>query len=205
MASIGPHSENLACHVFVSGGQWSELIDITIATETLPTVEVENFAIRRDQFVNIATGGISNATGAQAEGTPFLDFFDRDGDEIEQLLFLDRQANLNGGHFLLNGVRLPSASFFSVTPDELVNLEYRGGTFGPQTENLSVIAFSNSGQASEQVDFQIVTLQNEFRPEVEFFSAGGRLGTSIQLSTFCLLYTSPSPRDATLSRMPSSA
>lgn len=182
-ASNGPQSENLAFHVFDSGGQWSELIDITIATETLPTVEVENFAIRRDQFVNIATGGISNATGAQAEGTPFLDFFDRDGDEIEQLLFLDRQANLNGGHFLLNGVRLPSASFFSVTPDELVNLEYRGGTFGPQTENLSVIAFSNSGQASEQVGFQIVTLQNEFRPEVEFFSAGGRLGTSIQLST----------------------
>ena len=34
--------------------------------------------------------------------------------------------------------------------------------------------------------------------------AGGqrRLGTHL---TFCLLYTSPSPRDATLSRMPSSA
>ena len=183
------------------------------------------------------------------------------------MLFLDRQANLNGGHFLLNGVRLPSASFFSVTPDQLINLEYRGGTFGPQTENLSVIGFSNNGQSSEQVDFQIFTLQNQFRPEVELASASGRLGQTIQLSglinfsdqdgdaldsfsffdtgdsatggffsengvvlnprefqtfqasqlddityTFgsvggsdCLLYTSPSPRDATLSRMPSSA
>ena len=29
--------------------------------------------------------------------------------------------------------------------------------------------------------------------------------TNVQLTTACLLYTSPSPRDATLSRMPSSA
>ena len=181
-ASNGPQAENIAVHVFDSGGQWSELTDITIETRTLPTVEVNNFSIQRDQFVNIATGGVSNVSGAQAEGTPFLDFFDADGDTIEQLLFLDRQANFNGGHFLLNGVRLPSASFFSVTPEELINLEYRGGLFGPQTENLSVIAFSNGGQASEQVDFQIFTLANQFAPEVELFSTGGRLGTSVQLS-----------------------
>ena len=30
-------------------------------------------------------------------------------------------------------------------------------------------------------------------------------GDSIEISEGCLLYTSPSPRDATLSRMPSSA
>ena len=35
-------------------------------------------------------------------------------------------------------------------------------------------------------------------------SGMGYLGAS-DLSTLCLLYTSPSPRDATLSRMPSSA
>ena len=35
---------------------------------------------------------------------------------------------------------------------------------------------------------------------------GGRLeGYADELSAICLLYTSPSPRDATLSRMPSSA
>ena len=38
-------------------------------------------------------------------------------------------------------------------------------------------------------------------------SKGGTLRSApdIELSTTCLLYTSPSPRDATLSRMPSSA
>ena len=33
----------------------------------------------------------------------------------------------------------------------------------------------------------------------------GNLGVSSEQGTCCLLYTSPSPRDATLSRMPSSA
>ena len=39
-------------------------------------------------------------------------------------------------------------------------------------------------------------------PLVEYFEAGVKVGKSY---TSCLLYTSPSPRDATLSRMPSSA
>ena len=34
---------------------------------------------------------------------------------------------------------------------------------------------------------------------------GGRFDLPIALGILCLLYTSPSPRDATLSRMPSSA
>ena len=185
-ASNGPQAENVAFHVFDSGGQWSEVTDITIATETLPTVTIDDFSIQRGQFINFGTGGISNVSGGGADvedGSPILDFFDADGDTIDQLLFLDRQANLNGGHFLLNGVRLPSASFFSVTPDQLVNLEYRGGTFGTQVENLSVIAFSNFGQSSEQVDFQIVTQPNQFAPEVDFLSSGGRLGSTVQLSS----------------------
>ena len=36
-------------------------------------------------------------------------------------------------------------------------------------------------------------------------SAKGGVGKSTFATNFCLLYTSPSPRDATLSRMPSSA
>ena len=35
--------------------------------------------------------------------------------------------------------------------------------------------------------------------------SGKRVSLSLSLYIFCLLYTSPSPRDATLSRMPSSA
>ena len=36
-------------------------------------------------------------------------------------------------------------------------------------------------------------------------NVGELLGQALAIAKFCLLYTSPSPRDATLSRMPSSA
>ena len=180
-AANGPDTENIAFHVFDSGGQWSALTDVTVNTVTLAEAVVTDFSIQRGQFVNIGTGGVSNVSGAQAEGTPFVTFADPDGDPVDQLLFVDRQLNQNGGHFLLNGVRLPSATFFSVTPAQLFDLEYRGGTFGPQTEDLSVIPFSN-GQAGQQVDFQIFTLPNLFAPEVNFNNASSPLGTSIPIS-----------------------
>ena len=45
----------------------------------------------------------------------------------------------------------------------------------------------------------------DFRPEkVTWFSHGTTVGVNTVIQR-CLLYTSPSPRDATLSRMPSSA
>ena len=40
---------------------------------------------------------------------------------------------------------------------------------------------------------------------MQYLESSMLIGTLITLSIFCLLYTSPSPRDATLSRMPSSA
>ena len=40
---------------------------------------------------------------------------------------------------------------------------------------------------------------------LEAHGTGTPLGDPIELKALCLLYTSPSPRDATLSRMPSSA
>ena len=55
----------------------------------------------------------------------------------------------------------------------------------------------------------IMTVANNSSPNINstafqaFFQQGGAI-TAIQ-SNICLLYTSPSPRDATLSRMPSSA
>ena len=38
-----------------------------------------------------------------------------------------------------------------------------------------------------------------------FYGLGMYLTASVQVGMFCLLYTSPSPRDRSLSRMPSSA
>ncbi len=180
-ASEGPDGENIAFHVFDTGGQWSAVTDIIVETKAFPEVRATDVSIKRDQYINVATGGIANVSGAQAPGTPFIDFADANGDPVEQLMFIDRQLNTNGGHFLLNGVRLPSATHFTITPAELPNLEYRAGLFGPQTENLSVFSFAN-GRWSAREDFQIFTLQNEYRPEVNLFNGSARLGTITELS-----------------------
>ena len=62
---------------------------------------------------------------------------------------------------------------------------------------------SDSGSAAVQVAIlteRIVNLTEHLKTHKKDF--GSRRGL---LSMVCLLYTSPSPRDATLSRMPSSA
>ena len=48
-------------------------------------------------------------------------------------------------------------------------------------------------------DFKVCSLSRKFYPELE------KSGIKQCSYDLCLLYTSPSPRDATLSRMPSSA
>ena len=59
-------------------------------------------------------------------------------------------------------------------------------------------------------DGRIILIDEDFASWSELLNTGGRpLGLEIcssgKLIICCLLYTSPSPRDATLSRMPSSA
>ena len=59
-----------------------------------------------------------------------------------------------------------------------------------------------TGQPDRVLGTQVL-FKGGFKTLAEFF--GGALVAIGIKSTSCLLYTSPSPRDATLSRMPSSA
>ena len=55
-------------------------------------------------------------------------------------------------------------------------------------------------KAVDEIAKEFPTMQKEFEKQNQVY-----LATGVVLDTYCLLYTSPSPRDATLSRMPSSA
>ena len=84
---------------------------------------------------------------------------------------------------------------FSVSADETKDIPANAEATG--SHDSLVDALTHAGL--------VETLQGDgpftvFAPTDAAFEAAG-----IDLSTYCLLYTSPSPRDATLSRMPSSA
>ena len=72
-------------------------------------------------------------------------------------------------------------------------------------ENLVLLA-ADLEMRLGQVDSQMAALDDEARKQASVTDelSAGRVEDLEQLSD-CLLYTSPSPRDATLSRMPSSA
>ena len=76
------------------------------------------------------------------------------------------------------------------TPDQTYEPTYpdRGGSFG--------IIYAANGPFVERAFRSAVALGDGFNATLFSDQAGARA---------CLLYTSPSPRDATLSRMPSSA
>ena len=66
------------------------------------------------------------------------------------------------------------------------------------------LAFAVAGDANQAHDF-LETMRNcSFEQDLSFDRLTRNL-SAIESSRTCLLYTSPSPRDATLSRMPSSA
>ena len=66
------------------------------------------------------------------------------------------------------------------------------------------------GTLSQREAQELISLSENQKPPLENTAMGGLilihgLGNNMPKDTICLLYTSPSPRDATLSRMPSSA
>ena len=89
----------------------------------------------------------------------------------------------------------------------------RGGSKGLPGKNIRslgrhpLIAYSvASCLAAKTIDRVIVSTDNQEIANVACaYGAEAPFLRPAELSTDCLLYTSPSPRDATLSRMPSSA
>lgn len=175
----GPQIEDVAFQVY-DGFEFSTVVDVSTRISVPPVVEGTPSEVKAHHYLNIGTGGIANTQGTKPAGTPILEYSDADGDLITEFMFVERNFNSNGGHFLFNGVRLPPATWFRVGVDELENLEYRGGEFGVQNENIGVRAYAN-GVWGEVDEFNITTLANEFAPTLNLVNAEARTGTEIEL------------------------
>ena len=78
-------------------------------------------------------------------------------------------------------------------------------TFSLDTKDELIKIIQSTNNAKDLELFVRVAVSNE-HAEIDLSKKFGALNSEAAgLLRFCLLYTSPSPRDATLSRMPSSA
>ena len=108
--------------------------------------------------------------------TDLFEYSDPEGSPATRFLIVDRSFNANGGHFLLDGVRLQSAQWHLLEADQIGGVEYVSGEFGPQTENLSVRAFDGRFWSAID-DFAVTTTQNVFRPVVATTDQFPRINT----------------------------
>ena len=78
------------------------------------------------------------------------------------------------------------------------------GTGSASGQNADVLVFNNAAFEGKLTIQGTIAFSDEFKNEADFSSLDLHATSGAQIQG-CLLYTSPSPRDATLSRMPSSA
>ena len=99
---------------------------------------------------------------------------------------------------------------------EGIEVDEAAAYFGITDSSDVIVRLSQSDRLNGLGEFLALTVDLVLKDEFDFQSAAARLGCEdgevyyllsgpFGLLTICLLYTSPSPRDRTRSRMPSSA
>ncbi len=163
-----PQVENLGFMAY-DGFEFSDVVDLTVRTVSRPaivppvvlpgTAEVEtNRAVRADELFTA---------------------FDADGDTIDRYWLADRSTSLLGGYFEVDGVRQPSARFFSVSAQEFETVRYVGGRFGVQAENVGIQVLAG-GRLSDITDVTVTTLPNLNAPVPALMNFRERIGTTIK-------------------------
>ena len=141
-APVGPTFERIGVQVLDNNSASSATVDFNIRTTAAPIVTATaRTSVLADERVNV---------------DQLFNAFDPDGGEIEAYFFVDRRINANGGFFEFRGVRQPSAEFFFVRADELDQVQYVGGSSGPDAEFIGIQARDSTG-FSQVVNLPIVT------------------------------------------------
>ena len=144
--------------------------------------------------------------------------FNDDGTSLTQVLPetpVTQTSNTSGNRALVDTKRPEIIEFALTSSNEGVNLDYPDSRMVRDGDTLT-ISFESTERISTKDD-----LEGFRKPNVSFFFGNEELPVDVNNITkqlghqgetkwqaeleICLLYTSPSPRDATLSRMPSSA
>lgn len=148
---------------------WSDPGSGTVSTvrpnANPPIVTVSNFNVVATEYIALS---------------PFVDAYDPDGYPIQEFMFVNRSADINGGALIFDGVEMPDAVWFSVAPDELDKLEYRSALYA-KGETISVRARDEAAW-SAVADMVGFTEANRFNPMVEAFETELVLGQSIGAS-----------------------
>ena len=135
---------------------------------------------------------------------------DFDGDQMAVHVPLSEEAQLEARTLMLasnNILHLASGDPIIIpSQDVILGLYYM--TREMVNQKGEGMIFANTNEALAAYDSKLVTLHAKIKLRVQDYvksDSGFEQSSSRIVDTTCLLYTSPSPRDATLSRMPSSA
>ncbi len=120
-AETAPQAERVGFQVF-DGFQFSNISSEFVRTIERPFVSATRpVTVQANQYLNFSTGIVSNQPGVVDGSDPFLNF----GEGTEKFEFIDLRANSDGGYFVFQGARVPSATWFSVDIADLPLLEYQ--------------------------------------------------------------------------------
>lgn len=160
-AALIEGSENIGVQVY-DGQFWSNADYDTITSIPFngykPVVTVANGSILETENRRISDGNFS-----LLGGTNLFKVTDGDGDLPVRFYFVDRAINGVSGYFVLNGVAKPQGQFFLVEASEINALRYVGGSFGPTSEKIGVMAYDGK-YWSDLVEFTMNTTPNQFAP-----------------------------------------
>ncbi len=172
-AALIEASENIGVQVY-DGNFWSNADYDTITSIPFngyrPVVTVANGSILETENRKISNGDFS-----VLGGTNLFKVTDQDGDAPVRFYFVDRATNGVSGYFVLNGVAKPQAQFFLVEASEINSLRYVGGSYGPTSEKIGVMAYDGKFW-SNLVEFNMNTTPNLFAPVVTPRDISGPLG-----------------------------
>lgn len=166
--ATSPQVENLGFMAY-DGFEFSDVVDLAVTTVSRPTVAPPV----------VLPGTAEVQTNRAVRGDELFTAFDADGDPIDRYWLADRSTAALGGYFEVNGVRQPSARFFSVSAAEFETVRYVGGRYGVQTENIGVQVLAG-GRLSDVTDVTVTTLPNLNAPVPELIDIRDRIGTTFQ-------------------------